>query len=263
MTSPNDSPAYVGIKAAQLLAAELHSAVDRNEFGVIAQDISPLNSGTLINELASPSFTRRQRLRTSLVAEDATVEAAIARHPEMSELLSAQEEAAVAWRNLNQRTIAVITNRPLSKAASLRDFRVISERDLTKRLCAEERDKADVSWLRTLWDAIDRGKALRIALSDIIEFSVALAALPASERSTRASQHLYLLKLFPDEHLADEKSDSRLLRRLQQNRELVVSERPRHLDAALVDQRAAGGTQRCGSSCPMSRLSVVGSRVST
>jgi hypothetical protein len=109
----------------------------------------------------------------------------------------------------------------LAKAASLRDFRVISERDLARRMCSEQRDKAEVSWLRTLWDAIERGRALRIALADIVKFAHALESIFSTERSTVAPRFLYVLGLFPDEHLADERSDQRLLRRLQQNRELV------------------------------------------
>lgn len=217
----NSSPLYVGVRIAKLLAAELLASVERNEFGVIVRDVSPIDFGVLIKELADPRITRNQRLRLALVDKPTVIEQAVEEFPSLKALVATTEEEAVEWRNNRLRTIAVISNKPLTKAASLREFRPIGERDLARRLCDEERDKAEVSWLRTLWDAIARGKTLRIALADIVEFAVALSALSPTDRSTRASGYLHLLKLFPDQFLADERSDQRLLRRLQQNRELV------------------------------------------
>lgn len=212
---------FVAAQISELLLAELAHASEREEFGVIAQDIAPLDLSSLANSLAHPKFTRTPRLRVALAGSTQVVADAIARHPSLDGMLSADEETAVGWRNQRLKTIAVVTDRPLAKAASLRDFRVIAERDLVRRLCSQQRDKAEVSWLRTLWDAIERGRALRIPLRNIVTFSQTLASILPTERSTLAPRHLYVLGLFPDQHLADERSEQRILRRLQQNRELV------------------------------------------
>jgi len=140
MTVLENQPSEIAVRIAGLLASELEQAVDRDgigEFGVIVQDIEPIDLETLIASLAHPRFTRSKRLRVALIGQTAVVETALARYKSLAELLSADEEVAVAWRNQRQRTIAVITNRPLAKAASLREFRVIGERDLSRRLCAE------------------------------------------------------------------------------------------------------------------------------
>ena len=222
----------IGIAAPRvtsLLVAELDQAVERNEFGVVVRDVAPLDFSALADAIAQPRLSRQGRLRVTLVGEEGEVGRAIVRHASLQNLLASEEETAVGWRNQRLRTIAVITNRPLAKAASLRDFRVISEHDLARRLCREEREKAEVGWLRALWDVLERaqsedperGRSLRIALGDLVRFAAVLDALPAAARSAQAPRHLYVLGLFPDGHLADEKSDQRLFRRLLQNRVLV------------------------------------------
>jgi hypothetical protein len=225
MTVLENQPSEIAVRIAGLLASELEQAVDRDgigEFGVIVQDIEPIDLETLIASLAHPRFTRSKRLRVALIGQTAVVEAALARYKSLAELLSADEEVAVAWRNQRQRTIAVITSRPLAKAASLREFRVIGERDLSRRLCAEQRDAAEVSWLRTLWDALQGGRTLRIPLEATVRFAGVLDRLPATERSSQAPRHLHILGLFPDAHLADDRSEQRLRQRLSRNRELAT-----------------------------------------
>jgi hypothetical protein len=217
--------AAAGVRIAQLAAAELAYAVERDEFGVIVEDVAPLDLPTLVEELAKPRFTRSKRLRVSLVGETEIVEGAKARFGSLSELLTADEETAVGWRNQRLRTIALVTNRPLAKAATFREFRRLNERDLGRRLCAEQRDAAEVTWLRTLWDALAGGRTLRIALVSMVRFAFTLDELLPTERSAQAPRHLHILGLFPDSHLADEKSDQRLLRRLTQNRDLVAQVR--------------------------------------
>ena len=158
-----------------------------------------------------------------LVDEDAAVKDAIARHATLQDLLSAKEETAVTWRNKHLKTIAVIARRPLAKAASLREFRRVNERDLIARFCAEQRQAAPVTWLRSLWDALGRAQALKINLADVVGFAEGLEAQSATERSAQAPRHLHLLGLFPDDHLADETSEGRIIRRLQQHRDLVLT----------------------------------------
>jgi hypothetical protein len=216
-------------RVTNLLAAELDQAAERREFGVVVRDVVPLDLGSLTEALAKPRPARGPRLRVALVGERELVGAALAQYASLEGMLASEEEAAVKWRNERQRTIAVVTNRPLAKAASLRDFRSIGEHDLARRLCREERDKAEVAWLRGLWSVLERahaeatagGPPLRIPLADLVRFSAALDDLPAADRSAQAPGHLHLLGLFPDARLADERSENRLLRRLVQNRTLV------------------------------------------
>lgn len=215
----SDDP--VALRISGLVSAELEQAADREDFGVVVQDVSPLDLLRLTEGFCRSKAAQKGRLRLAVVGAIEAVQVALARAPGLAGALSSDEETAVGWRNKKARTIAVITDRPLAKAATFREFRTINERDLAKRLCGEQRDAAEVSWLRTLWDALERGRTLRIALAGIVRFALALDALPATERSASAPRHLYLLGLFPDEHLADEKSDQRILRRLQQNKELV------------------------------------------
>lgn len=212
-----------------LLAAELDQAAERREFGVVVRDVVPLDLGSLTEALAKPRSAKAPRLRVALVGEREAVGAALERHASLAGMLAAEEESAVRWRNERLRTIAVVTNRPLAKAASLRDFRSIGEHDLARRLCREEREKAEVAWLRGLWGVLERahgeagagGPLLRIPLADLVRFAAALGGLPAADRSAQAPGHLHLLGLFPDARLADERSENRLLRRLAQNRTLV------------------------------------------
>lgn len=176
MAAPETMHDETPVRIARLLASELEQAVEREEFGVIVQDVAPIDLESLVAALAQPRFTRSQRLRVALVGCVETVATALARYKSLTDLLSSDEESAVGWRNKRLRTIAVVTNRPLVKGASLRDFWIIGERDLARRLCAEQRDAAEVTWLRTLWDALERGRTLRIALHATVRFAVALVA---------------------------------------------------------------------------------------
>ena len=47
-----------GVRIAHLAAAELAHAVEKDEFGVIVEDVAPLDLPTLVAELARPRFTR-------------------------------------------------------------------------------------------------------------------------------------------------------------------------------------------------------------
>ena len=247
--SLNDATAT---RVSQLVTAEFDHAVERDDFGVIVQDVKPLDLAGLISSIAQPRFTRQQKLRVCLVDAPEDVRRAHARYASLLELLTFEEETAVGWRNKRLRTIAVVTSRPLAKAASLREFRVIDERDLAKRLCSEQREKAEVTWLRTLWDALKPTRNTRVPLESIVRFALTLDGLPPADRSSHAPKHLHILGLFSDSLLADERSEQRLVRRLTQNRELVEQVRRasdedwvrvRHYQRSLAGQAKASATR--------------------
>ena len=81
-----------GVRIAQLAAAELAHAVEKEEFGVIVEDVAPLDLPTLVRELAKPHFTRSKRLRVSLVGEKDVVESAKARFGSLAAVLAAPVE---------------------------------------------------------------------------------------------------------------------------------------------------------------------------
>ena len=222
MLSEVEVAELIGERIAGLLADELEKAAESSEFGLIVQDVTPLNLEHLLGLLAQRKCVKKKNLRLALVGEQVLVDRTL-QGPVWDGLLAADEETAVQWRNLRARTIVVVTSHPLAKAASMRDFRVVTEQDLIRNLCKQQRDTAEVTWLRTLWDALDRGRRLRISLPHAIWFAQALEGLDPSERSAHAPHLLHLLGLFPDEHLADEKSDAKILRRLNDNRDLVTN----------------------------------------
>ena len=203
-----------------VLIDELREAAQHTEFGVVVRDVKPLDYEDLI-EIAGPVSGRSNAIRLALVDKTETVEAVLNSSSEKAGFVSWQEETAVQWRNKQLRTIAVVTDRPLSKAASLRDFRTIGEVDLARRFCGQQADAAEVTWLRTLWSVLGRSPRLRITLPDMVRFAGELASALSMERSVLAPRRLHFLGLLPDARLADEKSEKGLLRRLQLNREFV------------------------------------------
>lgn len=206
----------VASRISSVLVEELRDAAKRGEFGVVVRDVKPLDYVTLAAAAGPIASKTGPQLRLALVDQAGAVEGAA-----MREFLSSREEDAVQWRNERLRTIAVVTERPLSKAASLRDFRSIGEVDLLRRLAGRETAKAEVAWLRTLWDVLGRNARLRISLRDMVRFADELEGILPTERSVLAPRRLHLLGLIPDSRLADEKADQRVLRRLLSNREFV------------------------------------------
>ncbi len=204
-----------------LVAAELEHAAASNDFGIIVQDVGPVDPKPIVDLLAFHNSRKAKSLRVSLVGQDDLVTAT----PELRDVLTASEEAAVAWRNKRLRTIAVVADGPLSKAASMRDFRVVGETELISRLCEQQRDAAEVKWLRTFWEALQRGHRLRLSLVDVVRFANALSMLPAAARSAAAPVTLHLLGLFPDAHLADDKTEGRILKRLFLNQDVAAEVR--------------------------------------
>ena len=236
----------VAKRISSVLIEELQDAADRGEFGIVVRDVSPLDYGSLA-AAAGPVSGRSGKLRLALIDEVDTVSSVLIGKPKLADLLSAREEDAVQWRNKGLRTIAVVAERPLSKAASLREFRTIGEADLVRRLCAQQEEAAEVTWLRTLWSVLGRNSRLRLSLPDMVRFADDLASVLPMERSVLAPRRLHLLGFLPDERLADERSDARILRRLQLNRDFVDQiRRATKEDWARVRTycRSIGGTEK-------------------
>lgn len=209
----------VASRISELLVEELRDAAERGEFGVVVRDVKPLDYGILAVAAGRVSSRRGVELRMSLVDQAGSVTAARTANPALAAFLSDREEDAVQWRNDRRRTIAVVSDHPLSKAASLRDFRIAGETDLTRRLCSREASDAEVIWLQTLWNVLGRNPRLRISLKDMVRFSDELAGILPTERSVMAPSRLHFLGLLPDSRLADEKGEKGVLRKLQVNRE--------------------------------------------
>jgi hypothetical protein len=81
---------FTAIQIAELLVAELEQAAEREEFGVIVQDVIPLDLPTLADALAHPKFTRSPRLRVAIVGASEVVDGALARHSSLAGLISAK-----------------------------------------------------------------------------------------------------------------------------------------------------------------------------
>jgi hypothetical protein len=212
----------VAKRIAELLIGEIESAVQREEFGVIARDITPLDREHFLACLPGLMAKTGKKLRISLVHEPQLVSIFHEAYPKYADLIAADEETAVQWRNQNLKTIVVIADGPLGKAASLNTFRQLDEQPLIARLCNTERDKAEVVWLRTLWDSLKSKRCPTLPVQALTRFAVTLSELPTHERSMRAPSNLGALGLFPDSHLADESTEARIVKRLRSNAEMLA-----------------------------------------
>ncbi len=213
----NDERDAVNQRVAELLLAEFETAVHREEFGVVAQDVAMFDKQHFLAMLPDLLAKTKGRLRISLVGERDDIANFQSLYPKFAEFVASDEETAVQWRNQKLKTIVVIANGPLSKQASLKDFRSLGEHSLIKLLCEEERDRAEVLRLRTLWDALKSTRGPSLSLHAIATFSKVLQSLSPVDRSVKAPSHLYALGLFPDLHLADEATEGRIIRRLKAN----------------------------------------------
>lgn len=216
-----DEQEAVNKRVAELLLAEFEVAADRGDFGVVAQDVANFDKQYFLATLPDLLAKTKGHLRISMIGERDVVATFQALYPKFAEFVAADEESAVQWRNQKLKTIVVIANGPLSKQASLKDFRALGEHSLIKRLCEDQRDKAEVLWLRTLWDALKSTRAPNLSLHAIATYAAVLQKLSPVERSVRAPISIYALGLFPDSHLADEATEGRILRRLKVNAETL------------------------------------------
>ena len=209
-------------RMAELLISEIDAYVSREEFGVIARDIAPLDRHHFLKCLPGLFSKTGKKLRISLVHEADLVADFQAEYPKYAELVASDEETAVQWRNQNLKTIVVVADGPLGKAASLNTFRQLDEQPLITRMCDIERDKAEVVWLRTLWDALKSKRCPTLPAHALASFAESLAELPAAKRSVSAPTKLSALGLFPDIHLTDEGTEARIIKRLRVNAEMLA-----------------------------------------
>ena len=217
----NDIRTEVSRRVGELLLVEFEAAVQRGEFGVVVQDAADFDRKHLLARLPDVLERSNGRLRLSLVGEHDDVATFVAIYPKYSEYVASDEETAVQWRNGKKKTIVVVADEPLTKQGSLKDFTTLGENSLIARLCDEQRDKAEVLWLRTLWDALKSIRGPNLSLQAIAAFSVVLQSLTPLERSVKAPQTLHALGLFPDALLADEATEGRIVRRLKANAEML------------------------------------------
>ncbi|MBN8751339.1 MAG: ATP-binding protein [Variovorax sp.] len=208
---------------ADLLLAEFEIAAAREDFGVVVLDTAGFDRDHFLAALPDVLGRTKGKLRLSLVGQREAVGEFQSLYPKYAELLAADEETAVQWRNHKLKTIVVLADGPLSKQASLKDFRVLSENALITRLCEDQRDKAEVLWLRTLWDALKSSRGPSLSLRAITSYADVLKGFSPLERSVKAPAALHALGLFPDSHLADESSEGRLVRRLKSNAETLAT----------------------------------------
>lgn len=217
----SDNLQRIAMRVAELLLTEAQTAVDREDFGVIIRDVTPLDKGHFLANLVTFFPKTKGKLRVSLVREKNLVAEFRENYPEFTDFIADDEETTVQWRNQNLKTIFVIADGPLAKAASLNMFRQLDEQPLISRLCDIERDKAEVVWLRTLWDALKSKRGPALTLESLLRFAMTLGDLPTAERSINAPNRLSTLGLFPDSHLADEGTEARILKRLKANADML------------------------------------------
>lgn len=213
----SEASVAVGRRVAELLLAEFESAYRSGDFGVIAQDVAFFDKQHFLALLPDVLEQAKGRLRISLVGELDDVATFQAIFPQFAEFVSSEEEMAVRWRNKKSKTIVVVANGPLSKQASLKEFRSLGEHSLITRLCDEQRDKAEVLKLRSLWDALKSPRGAALSLQALVNFATTLQGFSALERSVRAPKALHAVGLFPDSLLAEEQTEGRLVKRLRWN----------------------------------------------
>lgn len=213
----NEALAAVGRRVAELLLSEFESAYQSGDFGLIAHDVAVFDKKHFLASLPDVLERAKGRLRIALVAESDDVATFQAIYPQFAEFVSSEEEMAVKWRNKKLKTIVVVANGPLSKQASLKEFRSLGEHSLITRLCEEQRDKAEVVKLRSLWDALKSPRGAALSLQALVNFAMTLQSFSALERSVRAPKALHALGVFPDSLLADEQTESRVVKRLRLN----------------------------------------------
>lgn len=260
---PNDLISLIQKKTADLVLAEIEAAYLRNEFGVVAQDIGAFDRGYFVAQLPDLFTKAKKRVRVALIGATAAIESFAAAFPKFKEFVTSEEEVAVQWRNQRLKTIFVIANGQLNKQGSLKEFTDLSEQHLIARMCAQARDKAEVIWLRTLWDALSSPRGPGLSLKSIVTFSQTLDQFSTAERSVKASASLYALGLLPDVYLTEENTESRIIKRLKQNAVVlaqVCNAAPEDLDRMANFCRNLSGTSKIKFNAIRKRLSRINQR---
>jgi hypothetical protein len=260
---PKDLNALILEKTADLVLAEIEAAYLRSEFGVVAQDIGAFDRGYFVEQLSDLFSKAKKRVRVALIGEKVAIESFAAAFPKFKDFVTSEEEVAVQWRNQRLKTIFVIANGQLNKQGSLKEFTRLSEQHLIARMCAQARDKAEVTWLRTLWDALSSPRGPGLSLKSIVTFSQTLNQFSTAERSVKASASLYAVGLLPDMHLTEESTESRIIKRLKQNAVVlaqVCNAAPEDLDRMANFCRSLSGPAKTKFNAIRKRLGRVNQR---
>ena len=252
-------------RIADLMLAEFEAAMARDEFGVIVQDATSFDRQHLLAGLPDILNRAKGRLRLTVVGWHDDVASFKAIYPKYDEFVASDEESAVQWRNQKKKTIIVVADGPLSKQGSLKDFGTLGENALIGRLCDEERDRAQVTWLRTVWDVLKSSRGPALSLDAVATFSASLQQIPTLQRSVQAPAFLYALGLFPDRHLADESTEARVIRRLKANAEslnMVINATPEDWDRMKSFCRLLPAKEKTRFNAIRKRLQAVSQRTS-
>lgn len=262
----SDTRVDVKQRVADLMLAEFQGAFERDEFGVIVQDATSFDRQHLLASLPDVLNRAKGRLRLTMVGKHDDVATFQALYPKYAEFVASDEESAVQWRNQKKKTIVVVADGPLSKQGSLKDFGTLGESALIGRLCDEERDKAQVSLLRTVWDALKSSRGPALSLDAIATFASTLQQIPTLQRSVQAPASLYALGLFPDRFLADESTEARIIRRLKANAEslnMVINATPEDWERMKTFCRLLPAKEKTRFNAIRKRLQAISQRAST
>lgn len=257
---PKDLASHIHRKIADLVLSEIEAAYARDEFGVVAQDIGTFDKAYFVEQLPDLFAKSKKRIRIALIGETALVANFKKDFPKHKDLVTADEETAVQWRNASLKTIFVIAPGQLSKQGSLKEFTRLPEQRLIARMCSEARDDAEVVWLRTLWDALSSPRGPELSLRSVVAFAQTLGGFSPEERSVKACTSLYALGIFPDTYLTEEVSEARIVKRLKQNADLlahVCNASPEDQDRMANYCRSLTGKERAKFSGLRKRLGLI------
>jgi len=215
----------VGQLAADLILREAHS----QRFGVILRDIEPINCETFIRNALKRRKSEKLTLRIAIPDPDlgSIIPKMQEEFPDSCDLLANSEEEIVAWRNEHLRTIAVLTNKPLARGASLRDFEIRDDQDAIKLLAHQKAEDAQTAFLRNFWRAIAHDNAPEdFRLEDIVCFALELEGLPNDDaRGLQLKDHLPTLGLLKDSGIDAKMTPSDVAKRLKDNQRLLEDAR--------------------------------------
>ena len=193
----------IGQLAAELILYEAKS----QRFGVILRDIEPINPAVFVETALKHRKSAKLSLRIAIPDPNlGTVIPEIqARMPDSAEFLANTEEEIVAWRNEHLRTIAVLTNKPLARGASLRDFEIRDDQDAIRMLANQKSEEASTAFLRNFWKALAHDQAPDdFRLQDVIRFALELESLGShDDQGLQLKNVLPTLGLLKDSRIAD------------------------------------------------------------
>lgn len=214
----------------KLTADLVIKAAKAQHFGVILRDIEPIDPTTFLRTALKKGKDQNLSLRIAIPDSDLNYAIALLQ-TESSEsgkkLIASTEEEIVAWRNDHLRTIVVLTNKPLVRGASLRDFDTFDDQDAIKLLAVQKAEKSQTAFLRNFWRAITHERAPDdFRLEDVVRFALELEELPSDDdRGLQLKNFLPTLGLLKDAAIAEKNSPADIAKRLNDNRRLIEDAR--------------------------------------